>query len=560
MLLKSITPYNLGPFAHHRIEISDSYTVITGANDVGKTCLLQLIAIAIGKAQVGPGLINNDYRNSGGTGWIQDKAIRCEVVYRLTDKSAKRMGHYEAGDLVTVNALMAPKVRARAISSVRRGDSAVPVKHEGLPFGIASAWFPPQGVGPESYLVRGQFKLDTPNIAERALLSYAFSETKFHDKLREHELMHREDILIEAEARLNEWAASILGERFRYTFVIKALGDGPDQLGLFMRDEHGGRTVADQRGAGVRKIVSVMAQLLPHSKAIQQIVFLLDEPEASLHPDWQHAFRRVLETIGRRPNVQVICATHSPCMLNSIDPSGIRLITRGRRGARALAVVDNSPFDDNLQRVRVSLGMSPADSLLYGPLTIIVEGKTERLCIPPVLLKLERERVAGFDDVSDILSQAYVLDGGGENYGVLCRFARAQPTQVVVFLDGEKKKRFKQQLEPDELQAVPHIFLDDGEEFEDLVEPDVYFDALHQELPEVPGVSLLAYMGWHKTANLPSHMMFSKRVERWLGSLDGDVNYYKPKVMQRAVAAGPLDRITEPMRKLMAACRAALRD
>jgi hypothetical protein len=55
-----------------------------------------------------------------------------------------------------------------------------------------------------------------------------------------------------------------------------------------------------------------------------QVVFLIDEVESHLHPSWQRsiipALLSVMEQLTRRPDVQLITATHSPLIMASVEP------------------------------------------------------------------------------------------------------------------------------------------------------------------------------------------------------------------------------------------------
>lgn len=89
--------------------------------------------------------------------------------------------------------------------------------------------------------------------------------------------------------------------------------------------------------SGVRRIIALAYLLVwswqEHKKAselleddtAQQIVFLIDEIEAHLHPRWQRTIVRslmeVTEELGREANVQLLVATHSPLVMASIEPN-----------------------------------------------------------------------------------------------------------------------------------------------------------------------------------------------------------------------------------------------
>lgn len=59
-------------------------------------------------------------------------------------------------------------------------------------------------------------------------------------------------------------------------------------------------------------------------KPTHQVVFLIDEVESHLHPSWQRtivpALLDVMKKLTKRPDVQLITATHSPLIMASVEP------------------------------------------------------------------------------------------------------------------------------------------------------------------------------------------------------------------------------------------------
>ncbi|EFK97518.1 conserved hypothetical protein, partial [sediment metagenome] len=59
-------------------------------------------------------------------------------------------------------------------------------------------------------------------------------------------------------------------------------------------------------------------------KTTDQVVFLIDEVESHLHPQWQRRIIPALLTVVRKlinkANVQIITATHSPLIMASAEP------------------------------------------------------------------------------------------------------------------------------------------------------------------------------------------------------------------------------------------------
>ena len=103
----------------------------------------------------------------------------------------------------------------------------------------------------------------------------------------------------------------------------------------------------------------IFSSLLFTAIAIEDnTLILMDEPENSLHPEWQQQYLRLMkDVISSSSGVHLIIATHSPLIASSLDPIEAEVIRlkrnqRGRLTADALAA---GPFgwtsDEILQEV-----------------------------------------------------------------------------------------------------------------------------------------------------------------------------------------------------------------
>ena len=70
-------------------------------------------------------------------------------------------------------------------------------------------------------------------------------------------------------------------------------------------------------------------------------IVLIDEPEISLHPQWQRKIIKVYESIGE--NNQLIIATHSPHVVGDIKREQLRVLKRDENG---VSIVDNDRLDE----------------------------------------------------------------------------------------------------------------------------------------------------------------------------------------------------------------------
>lgn len=74
---------------------------------------------------------------------------------------------------------------------------------------------------------------------------------------------------------------------------------------------------------------------------VNNSVILIDEPEISLHPQWQKKIIDVYESIGK--NNQIIIATHSPHIIGDIESKQLRVIKKDKDGIK---LIDNSELNE----------------------------------------------------------------------------------------------------------------------------------------------------------------------------------------------------------------------
>ena len=69
--------------------------------------------------------------------------------------------------------------------------------------------------------------------------------------------------------------------------------------------------------SGERQLLVMLAHLSLNPNLTDSGVFIVDEPELSLHIDWQEKFVEAIREAN--PNVQLILATHSPAIILDRD-------------------------------------------------------------------------------------------------------------------------------------------------------------------------------------------------------------------------------------------------
>jgi len=74
---------------------------------------------------------------------------------------------------------------------------------------------------------------------------------------------------------------------------------------------------------------------------VNNSIILIDEPEISLHPQWQRKIIDVYKSIGN--NNQLIIATHSPHVIGNITFHELRVMTKDNNGIK---LIDNNNLSE----------------------------------------------------------------------------------------------------------------------------------------------------------------------------------------------------------------------
>ncbi|MBX7241278.1 MAG: AAA family ATPase [Bacteroidia bacterium] len=100
------------------------------------------------------------------------------------------------------------------------------------------------------------------------------------------------------------------------------------------------RIFIEELSSGEKRLISYAFSL--YFLDIKNSVLLIDEPELSLHPNWQNQIIKVYERFARENNNQIILATHSPFIVGSVRKENIRILVREEGIIRAIKPLDGS--------------------------------------------------------------------------------------------------------------------------------------------------------------------------------------------------------------------------
>ena len=540
MILRSITPKNLGPFvAGAPLKIEPDVTVITGPNDAGKTMVLRAIELLCTSAKLKEHEANRD-RLRESNDWANDSEIQCSGEFSLSDWEANQsaLDPFTRGGATLAGVTRRLNKEKAGVESVY-ADPSDPGKSVR---GITLVGSPAVLRLPLSSQVRQSIDLLDMSEAEDQFIKLAFGPG-FGNLI--HSNLHEESRLMaihDAESNLNARLSKIFPSRPGYQFHLRE-GAQASKIQVSLMDGQRGFVPIESRGAGVRKLLSVIGSLLRVDPERGSTIILFDEPETSLHADAQHILRRLLEEIASHDNVQVVYTTHSPAMINTLRPQSLRVVNRTRHDDKATSVFINDAFDKNYLHVRTSLGMSPGDSLLFAPITIVAEGKSEVIGIPLLLEKLAGTNGIDKERLELLMSHIHIIDGEGSTFDKMCELALSQNVKVVTFLDGDKKKEWAKCSK--RLPDVEGVMLGDHQEIEDLVPKSSYLEAVASLLGAKEGeMTMETFSEWKATKPAKADKMFSKWVEWWVHELGYDKAPPKHLTLKQAIENTPAEKIT----------------
>ncbi len=557
MKIESITITNFGPFlGNHTLALQPDVTVLTGANDTGKSTIIDLLALVCLGRSAGQNQINV-VRAGMPDGGLDDRGMCIEM--RVAVLPEDNLTHLPGlrpevkispGDKLILVRALGPGHNLMASKLLHAGGET-PISIGPLPsWKLIRLPTPP---------FRATVPLSQANESEAALFRWAFGP----------------DFQRIARRVPNNWTALVRAKEAEITKHLNALLPAPmgfdvnltpdanGQINVSLVDRIGTGVSLDSRGSGAQKILAVLGPLLEAQSAKAPTVVLLDEPENSLHADAQHRLRTFLEQIGRQPLVQVVYATHSPAMINNMREGSVRVLRRKQVAGGATSFIESLDGNNqNLALVRRSLGIAPSDSLLYADLTIVVEGKTEVRCLPILLQRLEKDGLKEFEGASSVLENAHFFDGEGDSLEFRARLAKSNGCRVIVFLDGDRRQRSGEKRLRQEHPEVPVIRLPGETDFESLVARNDYFKAIADEADEheppaaggdgkmLTQDSFNQWLSEHQCRSL-KEAMFGKQVQRWLEANGFHLSKYA--IMQRAVETCALRAVnTAELAKLVA--------
>jgi putative ATP-dependent endonuclease of OLD family len=136
----------------------------------------------------------------------------------------------------------------------------------------------------------------------------------------------------------------------------------------------------NKRGSGVRRLILLNffraeAERVRDSRNVPHVIYALEEPETSQHPNHQKMLIEAFKELALQPNNQIILTTHSPGIAKQIAPEQIIFLDKEDGN---ISIPDSN--DDILRRIANELGVLPSielEDVNNVKLAICLEGKND---------------------------------------------------------------------------------------------------------------------------------------------------------------------------------------
>lgn len=212
------------------------------------------------------------------------------------------------------------------------------------------------------------------------------------------------------------------------------------ELVFTIRDRTGTDYSFTERSRGLQYFLSYYVQMLAHDRpSSQPEVLLMDEPDAYLSASGQQDLLRVFEHHARPDDSdredQVVYVTHSPFLINRNAGHRVRVVDKGSRDEGTRHVKDATR--NHYEPLRTSLGSFVAETAFIGGDNLFVEGIADQVLLAGMNMRLLRSGVAPSQCLD--LNQVTIVPGGS-NIPYMLYLARGRDQvkpACAVLVDGD---------------------------------------------------------------------------------------------------------------------------
>lgn len=214
--------------------------------------------------------------------------------------------------------------------------------------------------------------------------------------------------------------------------------------------------------------------IFKHKQDKNDLCYVFDEPDTHLHIKAQLDIFNLFNDLAEN-NKQVIITTHSPFLINEINPKDIKLLSLDSNSASNIKTLTEEiePYVLN------DLGINNID-LFFTNKLIIVEGETEQLFLPKFYQKIYKH------PLSHKFVKIVKAEGIGDIPNVVRITKNAFPdTPMYILMDNDSKEteeKLKKLIDKYDDLTWDNIFIIGNKEFEDSFSDEVLVKSINDYL------------------------------------------------------------------------------
>jgi len=202
----------------------------------------------------------------------------------------------------------------------------------------------------------------------------------------------------------------------------------------------------NKRGSGFRRLVLLSFFISEKENrkgefSSNDVIYGIEEPETSLHPDWQKNLLDSLLELAESANYQVMITTHSPAFMRLLPTDSIRYVEKEGSSVSVKSLSEDYVFNKIIQ----NLGIIPT----VGKVIWCVEGETDEKFLKNINQNIpELKYIIDLDNYINSGILAFNVMGGSQLKNYINRYVLKNTNAIEFHLyDRDEDDKYKNEIE-----------------------------------------------------------------------------------------------------------------